>query len=38
LEYDIRETHEDLYLSVLACRLGQNAGASDDSGGAAALL
>jgi hypothetical protein len=30
LEYDIREIDEDLYLAVLACRLGQRAGAEGD--------
>jgi len=30
LEYDIREIDEDLYLAVLACCLGQNAGAASD--------
>jgi hypothetical protein len=33
LEYDIREIDEDLYLAVLAYRLGQSAGAEGDLAG-----
>jgi hypothetical protein len=33
--YDIRGIDEDLYLAVLACRLGQNAGPDSDLSDAA---
>ena len=36
-EYDIRDIDEDLYLAVLACRLGKKAGPESDLSGAVPL-